>query len=117
MGPQYVYTMKGLGKRYAPDRTVLKDIWLSFLPGAKIGILGLNGSGKSTVLRIMAGEITEFEGEAFPADGLSIGYLAQEPALDPEKDVAGNVNEGVASARSLLTYRTAGTPYQSYRCV
>ena len=102
MGPQYVYTMKGLGKRYAPDHTVLKDIWLSFLPGAKIGILGLNGSGKSTVLRIMAGEITEFEGEAFPADGLSIGYLAQEPALDPEKDVAGNVNEGVASARSLL---------------
>ena len=102
MGPQYIYTMKGLGKRYAPDHTVLKDIWLSFLPGAKIGILGLNGSGKSTVLRIMAGEITEFEGEAFPADGLSIGYLAQEPALDPEKDVAGNVNEGVASARSLL---------------
>ena len=102
MGPQYVYTMKGLGKRYAPDHTVLKDIWLSFLPGAKIGILGLNGSGKSTVLRIMAGEITEFEGEAFPADGLSIGYLAQEPALDPEKDVAGNVNEGVASVRSLL---------------
>ncbi|MFP6572747.1 MAG: ATP-binding cassette domain-containing protein, partial [Vicinamibacterales bacterium] len=102
MGPQYVYTMKGLGKRYAPDHTVLKDIWLSFLPGAKIGIRGLNGSGKSTVLRIMAGEITEFEGEAFPADGLSIGYLAQEPALDPEKDVAGNVNEGVASVRSLL---------------
>ncbi len=102
MGPQYVYTMKGLGKRHAPDHTVLKDIWLSFLPGAKIGILGLNGSGKSTLLRIMAGEISEFEGEAFPADGLSVGYLAQEPVLDPEKDVAGNVNEGVASARSLL---------------
>ena len=102
MGPQYVYTMKGLGKRYAQDHTVLKDIWLSFLPGAKIGILGLNGSGKSTLLRIMAGEITEFEGEAFPADGLSVGYLAQEPVLDPEKDVAGNVNEGVTSARSLL---------------
>ena len=102
MGPQYVYTMKGLGKRYAQDHTVLKDIWLSFLPGAKIGILGLNGSGKSTLLRIMAGEITEFEGEAFPADGLSVGYLAQEPALDPEKDVAGNVKEGGESARSLL---------------
>ena len=68
MGPQYVYTMKGLGKRYAPDHTVLKDIWLSFLPGAKIGILGLNGSGKSTLLRIMAGVITEFEGEAFTKD-------------------------------------------------
>ena len=67
MSPQYVYTMKGLGKRYPPDRTVLKDIWLSFLPGAKIGVLGLNGAGKSTVLRIMAGEITEFDGEAFAA--------------------------------------------------
>ena len=102
MAPQYVYTMKGLGKRYPPGRVVLKDIWLSFLPGAKIGVLGSNGAGKSTLLRIMAGEITEFDGEAFPAAGLSIGYLAQEPQLDPTKDVAGNVNEGVADIRALL---------------
>ena len=102
MGPQYVYTMKGLGKQYPPDHTVLKDIWLSFLPGAKIGVLGLNGAGKSTVLRTMAGEITEFDGEAFPADGISIGYLPQEPQLDASKDVAGNVNEGVAATRALL---------------
>ncbi len=102
MGPQYVYTMKGLSKVYPPDRKVLSDIWLSFLPGAKIGVLGLNGAGKSTVLRIMAGEITEFEGEAFPAEGLSVGYLPQEPRLDPEKTVAGNVDEGVATQRQLL---------------
>ena len=102
MPPQYVYTMKGLGKRYPPDRAVLKDIWLSFLPGAKIGVLGANGSGKSTLLRIMAGEITEFDGEAFPAQGLSIGYLPQEPRLDPSKNVSGNVNEGVAVMRTLL---------------
>ena len=102
MPPQYVYTMKGLGKRYPPDRTVLKDIWLSFLPGAKIGVLGANGAGKSTLLRIMAGEITEFDGEAFPAQGLSVGYLPQEPRLDPTKTVSGNVNEGVGDMRALL---------------
>ena len=102
MPPQYVYTMKGLGKRYPPDRTVLKDIWLSFLPGAKIGVLGANGAGKSTLLRIMAGEITEFAGEAFPAPGLTVGYLPQEPRLDPAKTVSGNVNEGVADMRALL---------------
>ena len=102
MPPQYVYTMQGLGKRYPPDRTVLKDIWLSFLPGAKIGVLGLNGAGKSTVLRIMAGEITEFDGEAFPAAGQTVGYLPQEPQLDPTKTVSGNVNEGVAAMRALL---------------
>ena len=96
MGSHYVYTMKGLGKVYPPDQTVRHDIWLSFLPGAKIGVLGLNGAGKSTLLRIMAGEVTEFEGEAFPADRLSIGYLAQEPQLDASKTVAGNVDEGVA---------------------
>ncbi len=94
--------MKGLSKHYSPNRTVLKDIWLSFLPGAKIGVLGLNGAGKSTILRIMAGEISEFEGEAFPARGVSVGYLPQEPELDPSKNVAGNVNEGVESIRSLL---------------
>ena len=102
MGPQYVYTMKGLSKVYPPARTVLTDIWLSFLPGAKIGVLGLNGAGKSTVLKIMAGEVTEFDGEAFPAEGLSVGYLPQEPRLNPEKTVAGNVDEGVATQRQLL---------------
>ena len=102
MPPQYIYTMKGLGKRYPPDRAVLKDIWLSFLPGAKIGVLGANGAGKSTLLRIMAGEITEFDGEAFPGRGISIGYLPQEPRLDPSKTVSGNVNEGVATMRELL---------------
>ncbi len=88
---QYIYTMKGLGKVYPPDHVVLKDIWLSFLPGAKIGVLGLNGAGKSTLLRIMAGEETNFIGEAFPAAGISVGYLAQEPKLDPAKNVLGNV--------------------------
>jgi sulfate-transporting ATPase len=102
MGSQHVYTMKGLGKVYQPDQAVLKDIWLSFLPGAKIGVLGSNGAGKSTVLRVMAGEVTEFEGEAFPAEGLTIGYLPQEPTLDPFKTVAGNVDEGVVTQRGLL---------------
>ena len=102
MAPQFVYTMKGLGKTYPPDHTVLHDIWLSFLPGAKIGVLGLNGAGKSTLLRIMAGEVTEFTGEAFPAQGLTVGYLSQEPQLDPGKTVAGNVQEGVADLRALL---------------
>ena len=102
MGPQYVYTMKGLSKAYESGQKVLSDIWLSFLPGAKIGVLGLNGAGKSTLLRIMAGEIDEFEGEAFPADGLSVGYLSQEPSLDPEKTVAENVDEGVRPLRELL---------------
>ena len=103
MGPQYVYTMKGLSKVYPPDLTVLSDIWLSFLPGAKIGVLGLNGAGKSTLLKVMAGEVTEFDGEAFPANGLTVGYLPQEPRLDPNKTVAGNVDEGVQTQRDLLT--------------
>ncbi len=102
MGPQFVYTMKGLEKTYPPRHTVLQDIWLSFLPGAKIGVLGLNGSGKSTLLRIMVGEITEFTGEAFPTKGVTVGYLPQEPQLDPAKTVAGNVQEGVADIRALL---------------
>ena len=102
MGPQYVYTMKGLSKVYPPDLTVLSDIWLSFLPGAKIGVLGLNGAGKSTLLKVMAGEVTEFDGEAFPASGLTVGYLPQEPRLDPNKTVAGNVDEGVQTQRDLL---------------
>jgi len=99
---QYIYTMKGLGKVHPPDAVVLKDIWLSFLPGAKIGVLGLNGAGKSSLLGIMAGEDTEFIGEAFPADGISVGFLWQEPQLDPTKTVKGNVEEGVAATKALL---------------
>ena len=99
---QYIYTMKGLGKVHQPDHVVLKDIWLSFLPGAKIGVLGLNGAGKSTLLRVMAGEDTNFIGEAFPAAGISVGFLQQEPRLDASKDVRGNVEEGVAQVRALL---------------
>jgi ATP-binding cassette ChvD family protein len=99
---QYIYTMKGLGKVHPPDSQVLKDIWLSFLPGAKIGVLGLNGAGKSSLLKIMAGEDTEFIGEAFPADGVTVGFLPQEPRLNPDKDVKGNVEEGVAATKALL---------------
>ncbi|MBI4886543.1 MAG: energy-dependent translational throttle protein EttA [Acidobacteria bacterium] len=99
---QYIYAMKGLGKVHPPDTVVLKDIWLSFLPGAKIGVLGLNGAGKSSLLRIMAGEDHEFIGEAFPADGISVGFLPQEPRLDAAKDVLGNVSEGVAETKALL---------------
>src|SRR4051812_33825532 len=102
MAPQFIYTMKGLGKVHPPDHVVLKDIWLSFLPGAKIGVLGLNGSGKSSLLRIMAGEDRAFLGEAFQAEGTSVGFLQQEPRLDPAKTVLGNVEEGVAETRALL---------------
>jgi ATP-binding cassette ChvD family protein len=102
MAKQFVFTMKGLGKVHAPDRQVLHDIWLSFLPGAKIGVIGANGAGKSTLLRIMAGEETEFTGEAWAADGVRIGYLPQEPVLDADKDVQGNVMEGVAEVQALL---------------
>jgi ATP-binding cassette ChvD family protein len=103
MAPQYIYVMKGLGKVHQPDHQVLKDIWLSFLPGAKIGVLGVNGSGKSSLLKIMAGEDTQFLGEAFLAQGQTVGYLSQEPRLDPTKTVLGNVEEGVAEIRALLT--------------
>jgi ATP-binding cassette ChvD family protein len=99
---QFIYTMKGLGKVHQPDHVVLKDIWLSFLPGAKIGVLGANGAGKSTLLRIMAGEDHDFIGEAFPAEGITIGHLSQEPRLDRTKTVLGNVEEGVAEVRTLL---------------
>jgi len=94
--------MKGLGKVYPPDAQVLKDIWLSFLPGAKIGVLGLNGAGKSTLLKIMAGVETNYIGEAFVGQGVSVGYLAQEPQLNSKKDVRGNVEEGVAEIKALL---------------
>jgi sulfate-transporting ATPase len=103
MAEPYVYVMKDLRKMYPPNREVLKGIWLSFLPGAKIGVLGLNGAGKSTLLKIMAGEIADFGGEAWPAKGIKVGYLAQEPRLDEAKDVLGNVEEGVAAVRALLT--------------
>jgi sulfate-transporting ATPase len=101
--PQFIYTMKGLGKVHQPDTKVLEDIWLSFYFGAKIGVLGLNGAGKSSLLKIMAGEDTSFLGESFPASGISIGFLHQEPRLDPSKDVRGNVEEGVAPVKALLT--------------
>ena len=99
---QYIYVMKGLSKTYSGGREVLKDIWLSFLPGAKIGVLGANGAGKSTLLRIMAGEDRDFTGEAWAAEGAKVGYLAQEPSLDPEKDVFGNVIEGLSETKALL---------------
>ncbi len=99
---QYIYVMKGLSKVYPGGRKVLEDIWLSFLPGAKIGVLGLNGSGKSTLLRIMAGLDADFGGEAWAAEGATVGFLTQEPALDPAKDVQGNVLEGLAATTALL---------------
>jgi len=102
MGYQYVYVMKDLRKLYPPNREVLRGIWLSFLPGAKIGVLGVNGSGKSTLLRIMAGIDHEYLGEAWPAEGATVGWLPQEPVLDPTKDVRGNVEEAVAETRALL---------------
>ena len=102
MSYQYIYVMKDLRKVYPPNREVLKGIWLSFFPGAKIGLIGANGAGKSTLLRIMAGEISEFQGEAWPAEGVRVGCLPQEPKLDPSKDVLGNVNEGVRATRELL---------------
>ena len=99
---QYIYVMKGLSKTYPGGREVLRDIWLSFLPGAKIGVLGLNGAGKSTVLRIMAGIDEDFSGEAWAAEGAKVGFLPQEPQLDAGKDVAGNVREGLGEVQELL---------------
>ncbi|MEC9375846.1 MAG: energy-dependent translational throttle protein EttA [Pseudomonadota bacterium] len=99
---QYVYTMNGVAKLVPPKRYILRDISLSFFPGAKIGVLGLNGSGKSTLLRIMAGIDNEFEGEARPQPGIKIGYLAQEPELNLDKNVRGNVEEGIASTLNLI---------------
>ena len=102
MAHQYIFTMKDLRKVHPPNREVLKGIWLSFLPGAKIGVLGLNGAGKSTLLRIMAGVEEPSSGEARPAKGIRVGFLPQEPVLDPTKDVLGNIEEGVADTRALL---------------
>ncbi|MCB1693063.1 MAG: energy-dependent translational throttle protein EttA [Pseudomonadales bacterium] len=99
---QYVYTMSRVGKVVPPNRTILKDISLSFFPGAKIGVLGLNGAGKSSLLRIMAGVDTEYLGEARPQPGLRIGYLEQEPKLDPDKDVKGNIEDGAREIKDLI---------------
>ncbi len=100
--PQFVYHMHKLSKTYPGGKQVLKDLSLSFLPGAKIGVVGLNGAGKSTLLKIMAGEVEDFQGEAWAADGVRVGYLPQEPELDPEKDVLGNAMEGVAEKKALV---------------
>ncbi len=99
---EYQYVMKGLTKVVPPKKEILSGIWLSFFPGAKIGVIGANGAGKSTLLRIMAGVDTEFEGEAWPGQGVSVGHLPQEPTLDPSKDVRGNVMEGVGEAATLV---------------
>ncbi len=99
---QYVYHMSKLSKTYPGGKQVLKDISLSFLPGAKIGVVGLNGAGKSTLLKIMAGQMTDFVGEAWAADGIKVGYLPQEPELDPDKDVLANAMEGVAEKKAIL---------------
>ncbi|RMF42533.1 MAG: energy-dependent translational throttle protein EttA [Planctomycetota bacterium] len=101
MAQQYIFTMKAVTKKHGP-KEVLKDIWLSFYPGAKIGVLGINGAGKSTLLRIMAGVDKEFDGEARLTPGYTVGYLPQEPQLNPEKDVQGNVEEAVAARRQIL---------------
>jgi energy-dependent translational throttle protein EttA len=100
--PQYVYHMHKLSKTYPGGKQVLKDISLSFFPGAKIGVVGLNGAGKSTLLKIMAGQLDDFVGEAWAADGVRVGYLPQEPELDPSKDVLGNAMEGVAEKKALV---------------
>jgi len=102
MSGQFIYTMHRVSKIVPPNRTILKDISLSFFPGAKIGVLGVNGSGKSTLLRIMAGEHKEYDGEARPQPGIRIGFLPQEPQLDPKKDVRGNVEEAVTGTKKLL---------------
>ena len=99
---QFIYTMRDLRRFYPPDREVLKGINLSFYPGAKIGVIGSNGSGKSSLLRIMAGEDDGFSGEARLTPGFTVGYLPQEPQLDESKDVAGNVAEGVGEAKQLV---------------
>src|SRR5262245_66239955 len=115
MAPQFIYVMKGLKKVIPPSRIILDDIWLSFYPGAKIGVLGPNGAGKSSVLKIMAGVDQDFQGEAWAHKGTKIGYLAQEPQLDERLDVRGNVDLAVASQKKILdrcneSSNSLGTP-------
>ena len=100
--PQYVYHMSKVSKTYPGGKQVLKDISLSFLPGAKIGVVGMNGAGKSTLLKIMAGQVDDYVGEAWAADGIKVGYLPQEPELDPDKTVKEVVQEGVQDVVDLL---------------
>ena len=100
--PEFIFTMKDLRKTVPPKREILKGIWLSFYYGAKIGVLGHNGAGKSSLLRVMAGQDDQFTGEAFPAKGSTVGFLAQEPKLDPAKTVLGNVEEGVAKQKAIV---------------
>src|SRR5436305_3940900 len=102
MPAQYIFTTYKLSRRYPPDKQVLSDISLSFLPGAKIGVLGYNGAGKSTLLRIMAGLDTEYDGQAQLAPDATVGLLEQEPELDPSKDVLGNIEEAVSETKALL---------------
>ena len=102
MSTQYIFTMHNLTKSFPPDKTVVKDVTLAFLPGAKIGVLGLNGTGKSSLLNIMAGRDEDFRGDAMLAPGASVGLLEQEPQLDENKNVLGNVEDGVASTKALL---------------
>src|SRR2546429_5507461 len=102
MAGEYAFVMKDLRKVVPPKREILRGIYLSFYHGAKIGVLGANGAGKSTLLRIMAGADDDFLGEARPAESLRVGYLPQEPQLDPGKDVRGNVEDGVAETRAIL---------------
>ena len=102
MSPEFIFVMKDLRKVLPPNREILKGIWLSFFFGAKIGVIGANGAGKSSLLRIMAGEDPSFLGEAFPAKSIKVGLLPQEPRLDPKKNVLGNIEEGVAETRALL---------------
>src|SRR5215471_14304898 len=99
---QYVFVMKGLSKTYSGGRQVLRDIWLSFLPGAKIGVIGLNGAGKSTLLRIMAGQEKDFVGEAWAAEGVRIGFFAQEQEADPQLNVLGTFMKDHAEKKELL---------------
>src|SRR3954465_11971485 len=103
MSAQYIFTMHRLTKAFPPDKTVVKDVTLAFLPGAKIGVLGLNGTGKSSLLNIMAGRDTDFRGDAMLAPDATVGLLEQEPHLDEAKDVKGNVEDGVAETKALLT--------------
>ena len=108
MSQPFIFTLKGLKKIVPSNREILKGLWLSFLPGAKIGVIGLNGAGKSSLLRIMAGEDDEFLGEAFPAEGITVGFLPQEPHLDLTKDVRGNIEEAVADIKNISSVKYGG---------